>query len=55
MWIDYNRLSAFMLRDKQLYPLLDNELKQIKAEEIDDVSNIINENYYKLSEIAHEM
>ena len=51
MWINYNKLSAFMLNNKQLLSLLDDELKQIKAEEIDGVSSIINENYYKLLEL----
>lgn len=51
MWINYNKLSAFMLNNKQLHSLLDDELKQIKAEEIDGVSSIINENYYKLLDL----
>lgn len=46
--IDFNDVNAFMIKGNNYYSILDNEIKQIKVEEIDRVSEILNEEYEKL-------
>lgn len=46
--INFNDVNAFMISLKENYSILDEEIKQIKSEEIDQVSEILNKEYEKL-------
>jgi ABC-type lipoprotein export system ATPase subunit len=49
--IDYNDVNAFMINEENFYSILDDEIKQIKTEEIDKASEILNKEYEKLLEM----
>jgi len=51
LWLDVNRVAAFMLENGEATNIIDNELNLIKAEEIDRVSKEINENFDKLFQL----
>jgi predicted ATPase len=54
-WIAPQSTVAYMVNTGSVYSILDDELHQVKAEEIDGVSEILNSAYTDLSEIeAHE-
>ena len=46
--IDFNDVNVFMIAEGKGYSILDYEIKQIKVEEIDKVSGILNQEYEKL-------
>lgn len=49
--INYDDVSAYFVGDGKVSSILDDEIKQIKAETIDEVSNILNKEYEDLLEI----
>jgi len=51
LWIDYSRISAYFVQDGLIRNIMDDELRQIKSEEIDSASRIINNQYQLLSKI----
>ncbi|HCC51349.1 MAG TPA: hypothetical protein DEQ30_04260 [Porphyromonadaceae bacterium] len=50
-WINYDEVRAYFVSDGMVTSILDDEIKQIKAETIDEVSNILNKEYEDLLEI----
>lgn len=51
MWIDPERVGAYFVDGGKVRSIVDPELNLIKAEEIDSASNLINEEYSKLSDL----
>ena len=52
-WVSFDDVSAYFLEDGKLSDIMDYEYKQIKAEEIDRISDIIMEDYDKLLDIEY--
>lgn len=54
-WVDKKDVAAWKIDDRtfELHSLLDEEIAMLKAEEIDDVSNIINNEFDSLFDISH--
>jgi len=50
-WMCYDKVRAYFVDKGTAYSILDDEVKQIKAEVIDEVSNILNKEYEGLLEI----
>lgn len=48
--IDFNDINVFFVADGGVESILDEELKLIKAEEIDGISTVLNEEFDKLLE-----
>lgn len=53
LWLNRNRVSAWMLADGVLEDIVDEELGQIKVEKIDSASAEINSEYDKLLDIKY--
>lgn len=51
IWVNYNDVAAYMLSEGTLVSMMDDELKQLKAEMIDEVSSELNEEYERLLDI----
>lgn len=51
LWLDYEKVGAWFLKEQHLSPCIDLELKQIDQEKIDEISQEINEKYEKISNI----
>lgn len=49
--INYNEVNAFMIEGDKNYSILDKDINQIRAEEIDKVSEILNKEFEKLLEL----
>ena len=50
-WIDFNDINVLFVADGGVESILDDELKLIKAEEIDGISTVLNEEFDKLLEL----
>ena len=50
-WIDFNDINVFFVTDGGVESILDEDLKLIKAEEIDGISTVLNEEFDKLLEL----
>ena len=50
-WIDFNDINVFFVADGGIESILDEDLKLIKAEEIDGISTVLNEEFDKLLEL----
>lgn len=51
-WLNTKRVSAYYLEsNKQPQSMIDNEVNLVKAEKIDDISSIINDEYTKLYDL----
>lgn len=50
-WLDFNKFSSYFLKDGKSEDCRDIEIKCIKNEVIDDISNVINKNYDELSKL----
>lgn len=51
LWVSYDDVAAYMLSEGTIVSMMDEELKQLKAEMIDDVSSELNEEYEKLLDL----
>ena len=51
LWLDYNRVMTYFVDNGGVRPIMDQEMKMIKSEEIDSASRIINEQYSNLADI----
>ena len=51
LWLPLNNVSAYMLQDGKASDIMDTELGEIKAELIDSISNIINQQYDQLLQL----
>ena len=51
LWIDPKRVSAYFVENGTVRSIMDEELQQIKAEEIDNASTLTNKLYDKLLDI----
>lgn len=51
LWLPLNNVSAYMLQDGKTSNIMDTELGEIKAELIDSISNIINQQYDQLLQL----
>jgi predicted ATP-dependent endonuclease of OLD family len=54
LWIDPKRVSAYFVENGTVRSIMDEELQQIKAEEIDQASTLTNEMYDRLLEINND-
>ncbi len=52
-WLDYKDVSAYMLVNGKANNIMDNKVKQIKAEKIDSISRKINEQYDEMLDIKY--
>lgn len=50
-WLDFDRLSVNLIGEGEISSILDRSIKQIKAEMIDSVSGILNEQYEQLLDL----
>ena len=50
-WLDFNRLSVNMIGEGEITSVLDDSICQVKAEMIDSVSGILNEQYEQLLDL----
>jgi hypothetical protein len=50
-WIDFNDINVFFVAEGCIKSILDEDLKLIKAEEIDGISTVLNEEFDKLLEL----
>ncbi len=53
-WIQYDDIGAWFVKNGKISSILDKELKQIKAEKIDEVSRYLNRDFDKLFELEYE-
>lgn len=53
-WLAYEDIGAYFVADGGIRSIMDEELKQIKAEEIDSASDLINQTYDQLLDLDHE-
>jgi predicted ATPase len=51
LWLDYDRVMTYFVDKGGVRPIMDEEMKMIKSEEIDSASRIINEQYSDLADI----
>lgn len=51
LWLSSERVAAYRLLEGHLEDIMDEESGEIKAELIDEVSSIINEQYYQMSDL----
>ena len=51
LWIPLTNVSAYMLQDGEASSIIDDELGEIKAELIDEISNVINNQYDQLLQL----
>ena len=54
-WIQYDDIGAWFVKNGKISSILDKELKQIKAEKIDEVSRYLNRDFDKLFELEYEV
>lgn len=54
LWLPTKRVAAYILKDGTAESIIDDELGEIKAELIDEVSHTINEEYDKIYNIEYE-
>lgn len=47
-WIDFNDINVLFVSDGGVESILDNELRQIKAERIDCISSVLNMEFERL-------
>lgn len=53
-WMQFEDVGAWFVKNGKVTSIIDNKLKQIKAEKIDEVSNKLNGDYDKLFNIEYE-
>lgn len=53
-WMQFEDVGAWFVKNGTVTSIIDNKLKQIKAEKIDEVSNKLNGDYDKLFNLAYE-
>ena len=53
-WLAYEDIGAYFVADGNMRSIMDDDLKQIKAEEIDSASDLINQTYDQLLDLDHE-
>ncbi len=53
-WLAYEDIGAYFVAEGTIRSIMDDELKQIKAEEIDSASDLINQTYDHLLNLDHE-
>lgn len=53
-WVEFEEVGAWFVKHGKVVTILDDELKQIKAEKIDEVSHLLNEDYDKLLDLEYE-
>lgn len=53
-WMQFEDVGAWFVKNGKVTSIIDNKLKQIKAEKIDEVSNKLNRDYDKLFNLAYE-
>lgn len=51
LWLPQEHVSAYILQDGEVSSIMDNELGEIKAELIDEISNVINQQYDKILQL----
>ena len=51
-WIDYNRFSSWFVKNGGIENCMDEDMRQIHNERIDDISKTINEDYDKLFDLS---
>ncbi len=51
LWLSSDKVSAYLLQDGKASDIIDTELGEIKAELIDSVSNVINQQYNQLLQL----
>lgn len=51
IWLSAERVAAYRLMNGEIEDIMDEETGEIKAELIDEVSGIINEQYYQMSDL----
>lgn len=51
IWVDYDKVGAYYLKDGVLHSMMDDELRQLKAEMIDGISTDLNCEYDRLFDI----
>jgi predicted ATPase len=54
LWVDDDSIAVYMLKNGHCEDIMDRDVKMIKAELIDDVSSVLNEEYDKLQELEYE-
>ena len=52
-WLDYRDFNAWFVRDGKLEDCMDSELHLIQNEKIDEISDVINQDYDYLFELRH--
>lgn len=51
-WLEFNRVSAYILEsNKQPQSIIDHDIEMVKAERVDDISGIINDEYQKIYDL----
>lgn len=53
-WVQFEDVGAWFVKNGTVVSIMDNKLKQIKAEKIDEVSNQLNRDYDKLFNLEYE-
>lgn len=53
-WLQFEDVGAWFVKNGTVVSIMDNKLKQIKAEKIDEVSNQLNRDYDKLLNLEYE-
>lgn len=53
-WVQFEDVGAWFVKNGTVVSIMDNKLKQIKAEKIDEVSNQLNRDYDKLFDLEYE-
>lgn len=53
-WLDYRDFNAWFVRDGRLEDCMDREINLIQNEKIDEISDVINQDYDYLFELRHE-
>lgn len=54
MWLDYEHCDAFFVRDEKAESCMDGKMRQIDSSLLDEISNVINQDYDKLFEMERE-
>lgn len=54
-WLSFDEVAAWYIKDGLAECILDQDLKLIKAEVIDEVSNVLNSDYDKLMDLEYEV
>lgn len=53
MWLSEEMVSAYRVANGTVEIIMDDEIREIMAEQIDEVSLVLNDQYERLSEIEY--